>query len=251
MDVRLSQRDSQGLPTDPVVRATSLSWKVCRELSQLPLDRGQKGALSLTLLQVPATAEAAALADQLGDRWVAGTHLHEAIGGTVGPRLILAGQFDRPVRVDWVNALFTGPGDALVLCASGPGFKHWGATANAAFFAALTDVGMGRYERARKHLIRASDLQRGLNAENETASFFYDPDQMIVPMSRVMDNKEAFIDWTLGLLENGHSTQEVGGLQDLFLQLLVAGTGQTMDELTAGSRIVGLPAPVPQPSAGE
>lgn len=236
METRLGQRDSQGLPADPVVRAASLSWQVCRDLPQLPLDRGQEGALCLTLLQIPATDEAAALADRLGDRWVAGTHLHEAVGGSLGPRLMLAGHFPgREVRVEWANALFTGPRDALVLVAAGPGFKHWGDTANAAYYAALTDVGLGRFERARKHLIRAADLQRTGSAEEATASFFYDPGQMIVPIGRVLEKKEEFIDWTARLLDGEHSPQEVGGLQEMFLQLLVAATGRSLEELTAGS----------------
>jgi len=239
METRLGQRDSHGLPADPVVRATSLSWQVCRELTLLPLDRGQAGLPTLTLLQIPATDSDAALADQLGDRWVAGTHLYEALGGATGPRLVLTRHSEQEVRVDWVNALFSNPPDALVLCAAGPGFKHWGNTANAAFFAALTDVGMGRFERARRHLLRAAQLQRGRQPDNETASFFFDPDQMVIPMERILDQKEAFIDWTLTLLADGHSPQEVGGLQDTFLELLVAATGRSREELTAGSRLLG------------
>ena len=241
MEVRLGQRDSLGLPADPVVRGASLSWKVCRELRQLPLDRGQPGSLELILLQIPATDEAAALADRLGDRWVAGTHLHDSLGGAVGPRLVLAEHHGRQVGVRWANALFTGPGKALVLCASGPGFKHWGDTANAAYYAALTDVGLGRFERARKHLIRGSALQGDPEKGQETASFFYDGGQMIVPMSQVLARKEEFIDWTAQLLAEGHSPQEVGGLQEVFLQLLVAGTGRSLEELTAGSQLLDKP----------
>lgn len=257
MEIRLGQRDSQGLPADPVVRAASLSWQVCRELPQLPLDRGQPGDLCLTLLQIPATAEAVQLADRLGDRWVAGTHLHEAIGGSLGPRLMLAPRFPgREVRVEWANALFTTPRDALVLAAAGPGFKHWGGTANAAYYAALTDIGLGRFERARKHLIRAADLQRTVGEEAGTASFFFDPGQMVMPGDRVLEQKVAFIDWTARLLDGDHSPQEIGGLQEMFLQLLVAVTGQTLEELTAGSttlldRQQGRPAPISPPPPGE
>jgi hypothetical protein len=253
MEVRLGQRDSQGLPADPVVKGVSLSWKLCRELEQLPMDRGQAGNLDLILLQVPATDEAADLADRLGDRWVAGTHVHEALGGAVGPRLVLARKHQRPIGVRWANALFTGPGDALVLCAHGPGFKHWGNTPNAAFYAAMTDVGLGRFERARKHLIRGGQLQSGSGRDNDTASFFYDGGQMVVPLENVLARKEEFIDWTAGLLAQGRSPQEVGGLQEVFLQLLVAATGQTYEELTAGSTPLDGSSrqPDPEPNPGE
>jgi hypothetical protein len=248
MDLRLGQRDSQGLPADPVVRGTSLSWQVCQTMQQLPLDRGQASDPALTFLQIPASDQAAEMAETLGPRWVAGTHLHESIGGTIGPRLVLAEKHGGNIRVAWVNALFNNPRQALVLTASGPDFKHWGVTPNAAFFAALTDVGMGRFERARKHLIRAADLQRTHNEEEATASFFYDPDQMIVPMKNVVANKEAFIDWTLGLLDKGHSPQEVGGLQDMFLRLLAIGTGMSYEELTAGSTLLVGPAESDSPA---
>jgi len=248
MDLRLGQRDGMGLPSDPVVKATSLSWRFCRQLPDLPLDRGQESEPALTLLQIPPGNEAVDLADKLGDRWVAGTHLHEAIGGSVGPRLVLESHHGKDVRVDWVNALFTNPRQALVLCSDGPDFKHWGTTDNAAYFAALTDVGLRRFDRARKHLIRASTLQATGDPANRKSSFFFDPDQMVVSMGQVLEHKEYFMDWTVGLLEQGHSPQEVGGLQDVFLQLLVAGTGQSLEELTVGSNLLNLQTPNPTAS---
>lgn len=252
MDLRLGQRDGQGLPTDPVVRATSISWRVCRGLPDLPLERGDNSTLAVTFLQVPLSLEAAEMAERLGDRFVPGTHLYHSLGGTLGPRLILDRHHGRPVTVDWVNALFSNPGQALVLSATGFEFKHWGSTANAAYLAALTDVGMGRFERARKHLIRAGGLQKAPGGRGaQTASFFYDPSQMIIPMGQVLARKEEFIDWTLDLLEQDHSPQEVGGLQDTFIQLLAAGTGMSRDELTAGSTLIDVGkkrAPATKPS---
>ncbi len=228
MDTRLNQRDESGLPADPVVRATSLSWQISRMLPQLPLERTDDNQRAVTFLQIPTTSQQMEMADRLGERWVAGTPMHESIGGTIGPRLILG----QEVRVDWVNALFTNPSDALVLCEMGPDFRHWGTTGNAALYAALADVGMGRFERARKHLIRGADLN------DETMVFSFDPSQMAVSVDLVLARKVDFIDWTLGLLGPEHPAHEVGGLQELFINLLSACTGQSVEQLTAGSTLV-------------
>ncbi len=228
MQTRLGQRDESGLPADPVVRSTSLSWQICRLLPQLPLERTEGQKRALTFLQLPLSGQQMEMADRLGDRWVAGTHLHESIGGRLGPRLILG----KDTEIDWVNALFSNPADALVLCEIGPDFKHWGNTGNAALYAALTDVGMGRFERARKHLARAANLNQ------KTMAFAYDPSQMAISIDLVMIKKEEFIDWTAALLGPEHSPQEVGGLQDLFLNLLTACTGQSRKELTRGTTVI-------------
>lgn len=221
MEVRLKQRDAQGLPADPVVRATALSWETCRMLPQLPLEQDSP----LVFLQIPMSRTQMEMARQLGPRWVAGTYLHESLGGSIGPRLILG-----PERsVTWVNALFETPGDALVLCEVGPGFKHWGRTPNAALYAALADVGSGNFPRARRHLVLGATLVE------KTLAFAFDPDQMAVRTDVVLARKEEFIDWTAGLLDGQASVQEVGGLQDLFLNLLSTATGQSRAELEAGS----------------
>ena len=228
MEMRLNQRDETGLPADPVVNATSLSWQISRLLPQLPLSRSENSKPSVTFLQIPTTGQQMDMADQLGERWVSGTRMHESMGGSIGPRLILG----EDVRVDWVNALFTNPSDALVLCEMGPDFRHWGDTGNAALYAALADVGMGRFERARKHLIRGADLH------DETMVFSFDPSQMAVSVDLVLARKVEFIDWTLSILGPRHSPHEIGGLQELFINLLSACSGQSVEELTAGSTLI-------------
>jgi len=228
MQGRLAVRGSGGLPADPVVSATSLSWRICRQLPDMPLGSAGLPGGALTFLQIPVTQAEADAADQLGERWVAGTRLFEAMGGPIGPRLVLG----HDIRVEWVNGLFTNSSEALVLCESGPGFKHWGKTANASLYAALTDVGMGRFDRARKHFARAGGLHE------ETVAFTWDAGQMIVPLEAVLQNKEAFVDWTLGLLEEGGSPLEVGGIQDMFFNLLSVATGQSVADLTAGSQLL-------------
>jgi hypothetical protein len=253
MEVRLGQRDSLGLPADPLVRATSLSWQNTRAMTGLPLQRGQLSGPALTIIQIPSSAADARLAYSQGPLWVNPSPLYQVLGGNVGPRLVLSHHHGTAVDVQWVNALISNPPDALVLCEDGLEFRHWGNTANATFFAALEDVGRHRFERARLHLLRGSRLQGGGGQEQTAASFFFDPGQLTISLDRVLANKEAFIDWTAGLLAEQHSVLEVGGLQDMFLQLLVAATGQSLEELTAGSHpLSSEPVPAgPAPATGD
>ena len=232
MRSRAGLRDAQGLPADPVVRATSLSWNICRVLPDMPLERDGAPAHAITILQPTWNRTTAEMAARLGDRWVTGSSLYHALGGGLALRVVLA-QHGRPdVRVDWVNALTSNPVDALVLCEAGTGFKHWGSTGNALFYAALTDVGLGQFERARRDLVRAGAIN------DETVPFSWDPDQMVVPLQKVLDNRAAFIDWMLLQFQEGRSGHEVGGVQDIFFNLLSTCTGRSVEELSAGSTFI-------------
>ena len=68
--------------------------------------------------------------------------------------------------------------------------------------------------------------------------FFYDEGQMIIPLKMVTDNKERFIDWTVQQLGRGASPHEVGGVQDMFFNLLSICTGESIEALSAGSHLL-------------
>jgi hypothetical protein len=116
---------------------------------------------------------------------------------------------------------------------AGDGFNMWGTTANALLYAAATDIALGHFERARRHMLRAAALG------DESIAFMYDPGQMIVPVGLVLRQKEAFVDWTVANLNDGMTAHEVGGLQDLYFNLLSRITGRPVAELTEGSRPLG------------
>lgn len=229
MRVRLDNRNEMGFPADPVVRATSLSWQSTRLMGDLPWAATAEGERTLVLLQVPVAPEAVRAAEEAGEARIDETELYRTLGGDRGPRFAVGDGVD----VRWANALYGAPADAFVLCEYGEGFRLWGPTANALLYAALTDVGLGQYERARRHLLRAAALA------DEAVVFMWDEGQIIIPLSLVLERKESFVDWTTGLLARGRSAQEVGGLQDLFFNLLSVASGRDLDEITAGSRLVG------------
>jgi hypothetical protein len=177
MRARLHLRRADGLPADPLVRATAVSYQVARQLPQLPHAGG------IVLLQPVAGAAAAAQAERLGENWVIGSPLHAILDGVAGPRVILGG--DVPIR--WANGLLTAPASALVLVDAGYELRPWGPVPQALFYQVLTDVGRGLFERARRHLYRAGRLN------GETVAFFYDPDVMLVSLDEVLARADEFV----------------------------------------------------------
>ncbi len=79
---------------------------------------------------------------------------------------------------------------------------------------------------------------RAAGLSDDTVAFTYDSSQMIISSDMVLAQKEDFIDWTVGLLGPEHSPQEVGGLQDLFLNILSSCTNLSIEELSQGSTLI-------------
>lgn len=228
MRMRLANRDELGLVADPVIRATSLSWQACRTLQDLSRPQGGVRPQNLTIFQQPVSAASADKAKRFGERWVDPSALYNALHGTVGPSLVLGSD----ITVTWASGLTTNPPDALVVSETATGLRVWGRTWNALLYAALTDIGLGHFDRARRHLVKASALN------DETMMFIYDEGQMIIPLTMIMDNKERFVDWTVRLLNQGGSPHEVGGIQDMFFNLLSSCTGRSVGDLTTGSHLI-------------
>lgn len=244
MRVRLESRNALGLPADPVVRATSLSWsatRMIRTASRNNRAAGPDATAGLVLYQQPGGTTDATDADRFGPQWVAESELYQAWGGTTGPILATSGD----VPIAWRSALTGSPAGDLVLAADATGFKVWGPVSNAVYYAAVTDVALGQFERARRHLLTAAALNPA------TTQFIYDEGQMIVPVQLALKNLKPFIDWTVRKLGQGSSLSEVGGIQDMFLHVMSSCTGKSMDELMAGSKVLLPETTVPPPAAKE
>jgi len=172
--MRLKARDSRGLPADPVVLRTAVSFEAIQTIRSLPWSQtGQKE--ELIFVQPPPPGQGTELADRLGESWVTGSLLYRALEGSLGPRLVLADS----VAITWANSLRTAPAEAMVLADGGPRFRNWGRTTQALLMLGLTEVARGQYERARIHLLRGAILSP------QTMPFFYDPDQMLVSPAEV------------------------------------------------------------------
>jgi len=228
MRMRLGNRNELGLIADPVARATSLSWQACQTMSGLMQMQGEESPRYLTIYQQPVSVMSAQQAERFGERWVEPTDLYNALQGTIGPELVLGPD----VTIVWASGLTTNPPKALVVSETATGLRVWGQTWNALLYASLTDIGLGHFERARRHMVKASALNE------EMIMFLFDEGQMIIPLAMVLENKEEFVDWTVGLLGQEASAHEVGGIQDLFFNLLSICTGRSIDELTADSHLI-------------
>jgi len=244
MQLRASHRTELDLLADPVVRATAVSWDACQAFRQLQQPRDVPGVATaelthLTLLQPLVDPTSSALAREMGERWTQPTDLFESLSGTRGPRLILGPE----VQVNWANGLTTASSKAMVLCETATGIRYWGPLGNALLYAALTEVGLGHFVRARAHMNRAAELG------GDQIMFIFDEGQMVIPMAMVLQQKEAFTDWTLGLIKQGTSRMEVAGLQDQFYNVLSAASGRSVADLTAGSRLIAAPPAPPVPTA--
>ena len=224
----LGRRNELGLPADDLVRATSLSWEARATLQGVAGLGGGQPVRQVTLLQVPSGPGSLEYAQRYGERWAGRTELYEALGGDYGAALLVP----KGVTAHWANGLVTAPDSALVFVESGTGLKPWGRTGQAAYYAALTDIGFGNFDRARAHLVRAG----GLNGK--TIMFACDQGLLPIPMAMVTQNQKAFIDWTVGRLGQGATRAEVGGLQDTFFNLVCACTGRTLEDVTQGSRVI-------------
>jgi hypothetical protein len=224
--VVMTRCNGQGQPVDDIVRASRLSSAACAILRGVDTMGGSRPVREVTLLQFPIGPGALENAQRNGELAVGRTDLFEALGGNLGPRLVAP----TGVAVRWRNGLVTAPDSALVLVEAGSGLRPWGRTRQAALYAALTDVGLGNFERARAHLRRAATLG------DRASSFTCDESLLPVPLAQVTGQREAFIDWTAGLLTQGVSGVEVSGLQRMYFNLLCACTGRSLEDLTRGSR---------------
>jgi len=220
MKARLDMRSADGMPSDPLVRRTAVSYTVCRQLPQLPIP-----ASGLVIVQPPTNQPAADMANELGESWVMGSLVYHSLGGNLGPQMILGE--DKPIQ--WTNGLRMTPEQAFVMLDTGHAIKPWGPTGQALLYQALTDVGYGLFDRARLHLLRASVLG------GDTLIFSYDPGLLPFPIEQVLDNKEAFIDHLARGLRLGRTEYEIAGLQENFFRLLSACTDQDLETIKAPS----------------
>jgi hypothetical protein len=182
---RLSALDENGRPADPIVRAATLVRRAAPVISSQASATPDAPPLQLILLQLPLRKEEVALAAARGDRHVTATAHYNALGGTLGPRLIAGAE----AEVVWANSLLRAPPAARVLCETGRGFEAWGDTWHALLYATLFDAVMGHFDRARQELARAVTLNDQLEL------FIYESNRFAVSQQFLVQRLQAFRDW--------------------------------------------------------
>ncbi len=215
MTWRLKARDANGLPADPVVLRTAVSYAAASTLRQLPPRPDGSPQTRLVLLQPPRDKAQVELAERLGSSWVRGSLLYNALEGRLGPQLVLPDS----VSVAWASDLLDQPRDAFVLADAGTQLVPWGPVPQALLYLTLTEVGRNQFQRAREHLLRAGRLGEA------NLAFFFDEDLLLEPLNRIRSRADAFEDYLAGPGGSGGVPGQRNALQDLFMQLMRACTG--------------------------
>jgi hypothetical protein len=215
MTWRLKARDARGLPADPVVQRTAISYAAVNTMRHLPPRADGSAQALLVLLQPPRDAAQVELTERLGSSWVSGSLLYNALEGRLGPRLVLPDS----VSIVWANDLLDKSQEAFVLVDAGTQLIPWGPVPQALLYLSLTEVARDQFRRARRHLLRAGQL-----GETNLA-FFFDEDLLLEPLDRLRSRADAFETYLAGPGGSGRVPGQRNPLQDLFVQLLQACEG--------------------------
>ena len=201
MQLRLGQNSENGLPADPVVRAGVHSRRAAGILGDVA--PGQP----VVFFQPPVSREDRRRMEKRGPALVRRTPRHAAVQGNLGPRLVLGREGD----VSWLNLLVEVPAGACIIAETPEGFRDWGTTDEALQYAIMLDLGLGHFDRARRHLLRAADLDPGFGRAP------YDPRRSPLPRKLFARGCARFEAWLAGREEDGAlSPAEVAVLSGLF-----------------------------------
>jgi hypothetical protein len=170
MEARISLRTNDGLPADPTVRNSSMSYAALKTIRTFKND-------PIVILQPKLSIE--------GDssRLLRPTPLYSALGGqTIVPMLALEG-----INLSWETNLSNLSKDVIVLVDAGPLLKYWGKMPQPLIYLALSDIAMGKYGEAR------FALRTAMIGSDTSMPFMYDESQLIFPPSEVEKNCEEFL----------------------------------------------------------
>lgn len=197
---------SPGIPADPVVRAVQLSKQSAKAFLQ-PGIHLDGGILEVHVFQPPISASDADQADRLGPGHVLRSPRFASLEVPFGPQLILG----HGISVDWRNSLFDIEPNAAIFCEVGNGMMYWGSSWNGMLNAAVVDMALGHYDRARRHLLRAASL------EPDFRKFHFRPAVNPVTRDQFRAGSNGYDRWLRSLAASGTSdTKEIEALQKIF-----------------------------------
>lgn len=177
----LAATGADGLPADPVVRATQLSQETAARLrSELP------GAFDVRLQTLFIyQAGIAGRKQDVGQAAVSVTPRYSALSGPIGAGLLLG----RHGKAQWTNSLISAPADAFVICEKSSGFQAWGGTREALLIDAELRIAAGQYAEA------AEDLSRALELDMSRPLSLPVRDVLGIPFSQLRPRVIDFHDW--------------------------------------------------------
>jgi hypothetical protein len=172
MEARLSLRSADGLPADPIVQKTSISFAAHSMIRNFRDNH-------IVILQPEVSI----------DRKNAGllnpTPIFNAIGGYAAVSMLALDD----IKLSWKTDLDGVDNNTIVLVDAGPLLKFWGKMPQPLIYLALSDIALGKYSEAR------FALRGAMIASDTSMPFMYDESQLIFPPSEVEKNSEAFLDF--------------------------------------------------------
>lgn len=210
MRVRIVNLTDKGAIADPVVRAAHLAKESAVALSSQQPPFGEVSRCRTVILQPPISKPAAARADREGPGFIEESPRYAALGGSVGPALILGCR----TPVPWVNSLVGVDPDCRVFCETGKGLIAWGDTWSALLYSVLLDISLGHFDRAAEELAAAAAI------DPEFSKFEFERSRIPGWNDHVAVRMEEFGEWarteTADRTPGGRDCQ---GLEDLILGL--------------------------------
>lgn len=148
---RIARADADGLPADPIVRASVAARTTAQEFTAAlpPASTGRGPIVYQARINANAKADTAA---ETGQDMPTSTPRYLALGGSGGSSLLHGGEH----TVEWAGSLLRCDPAAYVICEKVNGFQAWGDLHDALLYAAELFVLAGNYDAAVEHLARAS-----------------------------------------------------------------------------------------------
>lgn len=180
----LGRTDASGRLADPVLRATTVTAGVRRQIRELmaaPTPPPQIAFLQATRVAIPEPPPVPE-----GREVLLASPVYAALAGAVGPRLLVAGR----ATVRWTTLLDEVSPDAFVFLDAGDDrVRPLGPVENARIYAALIAVAAGQYDLARHEFWSAVEMQ---GAE---VRFAFDPDHLPIRPEELDAEATGFAQW--------------------------------------------------------
>lgn len=180
----LGRTDAAGRLDDPVLRATTVTAGVRRQIDQVmstPTPPPQIAFLQASRVQLPPSVRIPE-----GRELILASPVHAALAGGTGPRLMVAGR----ATVRWTTLLDQVSRDAYVFLDVGDErVRPLGPVENARIYAALIAVAAGQYDLARHELWSA------VEAQGAEVRFAFDPDNLPIRPAELDAEAPGFARW--------------------------------------------------------
>ncbi len=206
---RMDAVRADGLPADPIVRAAHVARQASASLAEARRYLPHADHQRIVIYQPPLRPSDYARIAAEGPSAVVPTQRHAALGGDLGPAIILGER----APVSWVGDLGGLDSATAVLCATKSDFSYLGVGDEARTYGAVLHMVVGHFESAWRLLLPLID-------DSSNRAFGpLDAGRLPVAPQTIRQSIRAFLDWSDGAIDDDSS--EVGGVRRARLEGLL------------------------------